>query len=61
MDVHLYLPDQLGALAKRERLPLSRILRRAVAEELQARGHTVRDDEATRVLIEAGRRLQDND
>lgn len=37
MNMNLYLPDAIGARARAARLPLSRMLRAAVEEELRSR------------------------
>ena len=44
MDITIYLPDELGRRAKAAELPLSRMLRDAVIEELE------RQDTVTRTL-----------
>lgn len=38
MNINVYLPDELGAQAKEAELPLSRILRDAVTQELERIG-----------------------
>lgn len=40
MNVNLYLPDHLGTRAKEAELPLSRLLRDAVTDELERRAMT---------------------
>jgi hypothetical protein len=42
MDITVYLPDELGARAKREELKLSRMLRDAVERELDRRDRMAR-------------------
>jgi hypothetical protein len=55
MDITVYLPDHLGALARKEGLNLSRMLRDAVSRELGMRGiawesEFVTLDEATELI-----------
>ena len=47
MDVTIYLPDEIGAWAKNQELPLSRMLREAVENERR------RHDAAARLAAEA--------
>lgn len=53
MDIGVYLPDAIGAQAKAAKLPLSRMLRAAVEEELKKRA-------ADAVAVEAAYRDWNN-